>query len=59
MTIKERALKLITDLPDTMTWDDLMYEIYVHQAIEDGLADSRAGRVKSIEDVRKQFGLMP
>jgi hypothetical protein len=57
MTIKEQALKLIADLPDTMTWDDLMNEIYLRQAIEDGLADSLAGHVKSVDEVRKQFDL--
>ncbi len=34
-----------------------MYEIYVRQAIEAGLRDSDNGRVTSVEDVRKEFGL--
>ncbi len=34
-----------------------MHEIYVRQAIETGLADSEAGRVTSVEQVRKDFGL--
>jgi len=55
--IKEEARKLINNLPDNSTWDDLMHEIYVHQAIETGLADSEAGRVTSVEQVRKDFGL--
>jgi hypothetical protein len=55
--IKEEAPKLINNLPDNSTWDDLMHEIYVRQAIETGLADSEAGRVTSVEQVRKNFGL--
>jgi hypothetical protein len=55
--IKEEARKLINNLPDNSTWDDLMHEIYVRQAIETGLADSEAGRVISVEQVRKDFGL--
>lgn len=55
--IKEEARKLINNLPDNSTWDDLMHEIYVRQAIETGLADSEAGRVTSVEQVRKDFGL--
>jgi hypothetical protein len=55
--IKEEAQKLINNLPDNSTWDDLMHEIYVRQAIETGLADSEAGRVTSVEQVRKDFGL--
>lgn len=57
--IKEEARRLIDKLPENFTWDDLMYEIYVRQAIEAGLTDSEAGRVVSIEEVRAKFGLQP
>jgi predicted transcriptional regulator len=56
-SIKAAARKLIDQLPETSTWEDLMYEIYVRQAIEAGLADSSAGRVSSVEAVRQRFGL--
>jgi len=55
--IKEEARRLIDNLPENSTWDDLMYEIYVRQAIESGLNDSKAGRVISVEEVRAKFGL--
>ena len=55
--LKAEAAKLIESLPDDATWEDLMYEIYVRQAIEAGLAASDAGDVTSIEEVRKEFGL--
>ncbi len=55
--IKAEARKLIEKLPDDSTWDDLMREIYVRQAIEAGLADSQAGRTTDVEDVRREFGL--
>ncbi|HLO84024.1 MAG TPA: hypothetical protein VK203_03275 [Nostocaceae cyanobacterium] len=55
--IKEEARRLIDNLPDNITWDDLMYEIYVRQAIEAGLSDSQAGKVFSIEQVKVKFGL--
>ena len=57
MRIREEAMRLIERLPDDMTWEDLMYEIYVLQSIEAGLADSEAGRVKDVADVRSEFGL--
>ncbi|MEH1770772.1 hypothetical protein [Nostoc sp.] len=57
--IKEEARRLIDKLPENLTWDDLMYEIYVIQAIEAGLIDSEAGRVVSVEEVRAKFGLQP
>jgi predicted transcriptional regulator len=55
--VKDEARRLIERLPDDATWDDLMHEIYVRQAIEAGLADSREGRVSDIESVRARFGL--
>ncbi|HLP91415.1 MAG TPA: hypothetical protein VK184_22885 [Nostocaceae cyanobacterium] len=55
--LKEEARRLIDNLPDNFTWDDLIYEIYVRQAIEAGLNDSKAGKVFSIEEVKAKFGL--
>lgn len=55
--VKDEARRLIERLPDGATWDDLMHEIYVRQAIEAGLEDSRAGKLTSVEDVRVQFEL--
>ena len=55
--IREEAQRLIEKLPANATWDDLMYEIYVRQAIEAGLADSGAGRTLDVKEVRAKFGL--
>ena len=57
LNIKEEARRLIEKLPDDATWDDVMHEIYVRQAIEAGLADSEAGRLTGVEDVRSKFGV--
>jgi predicted transcriptional regulator len=57
--VKVEARRLVDELPENATWDDLMYRIYVRQAIEAGLEDSEAGRVVSVEDVRARFGLTP
>ena len=55
--IKGEAKRLVENLPDDMSWDDLMHEIYVRQSIEAGLADSQAGRVTDVAEVRAKFGL--
>jgi len=55
--VKEEARRLVDQLPEGSTWDDLMHEIFVRQAVESGLADSKAGRTRSVEDVRAEFGL--
>jgi len=58
-TIKPEARRLVEQLPDDATWDDLMYQIYVRQAVEAGLKDSDEGRTTPVEEVRKKFGLNP
>jgi predicted transcriptional regulator len=55
--IKEEAQDLLKNLPEDATWDDLMYKIYIRQAIEAGLKDSEAGRTIDVEEVRGRFGL--
>ncbi len=57
VNVKEEARKLIEKLPDDMSWDDLMHQIYVRQSIEQGLADRDAGRVIDVAEVRSKFGL--
>ncbi len=57
VNVKEEARRLVEKLPEESTWDDLMYEIYVRQAIEAGLKDSHSGKTKDVELVRKKFGL--
>lgn len=57
VNVKNEARQMIERLPEDITWDDVMHEIYVRQAIEAGMRDSEQGRVRSIEDVRAKFGL--
>ncbi len=54
---KQAAHALVDELPDDATWDDMMYRIYVRQAIEAGLADDKADRLVDVAEVRRQFGL--
>ena len=56
-SIKEEARRLVEKLPENSTWEDLVHEIYVRQAVEVGLADSQAGRTTDVEQVRSSFGL--
>ncbi|MCW1924318.1 hypothetical protein OKA05_17260 [Luteolibacter arcticus] len=56
-SIKKAATRLVRDLPESASWDDLMYEILVRQKIEAGLANIRDGRQHSHQTVREEFGL--
>ena len=55
--IKEEARRLIDRLPEDITWDDLMHEIYVRQSIQAGLDDSSASKTLEVGEVRARFGL--
>ena len=55
--IKLEAPKLVENLTEDATWEDLMYQIYVRQAIEAGLEDSEAGRTIDVKEVRARFEL--
>jgi len=53
--VKEEARKLIETLPDTATWDDIMYEFYVRKKVEIAIEDEEAGRVVDHEEVKRRF----
>ena len=54
-TAKQAAKKIIDQLPDQATWDDIMYELYVKQKVEAGLADIDAGRTIPHEQVKAEL----
>lgn len=49
--VKEEAKKLIDQLPEEVTWDDIMYEIYVRKKIENALKAVEEGKVVPHEEV--------
>ena len=53
--VKSQALNMVRTLPAGATWDDLMYQIYVRQKIEAGMADIANGRTHSHAAIRKAF----
>ena len=53
--IKQRARQIVERMTEQASWDDLIYEIHVQQAIDNGLADADAGRVIPHEEVAKRF----
>ena len=52
---KEEAKKLIDDLPDQATWDDIMYEFYVRKKLSVALKAAEDGHVLSHEAVKQSF----
>lgn len=56
-SVKSQAIRLIRTLPESSSWDDLVYRIYVRQKIESGLSDIHAGRVHTHAAIRNEFAL--
>ena len=54
---KGEAHRLIDRMSPDAAWDDLMHQIYVREAIEKGMADSKAGRARDVREVRANYGL--
>ena len=52
---KAKAREAIDQLPESASWDDVMYEMYVREAVDAGLADVAAGRTLSPAEVRARI----
>ncbi len=55
MRAKQTVRELLDRLPDDCSLDDVLYHLYVLQAIERGRADLDAGRTLSHEDVAREL----
>ncbi|PKN70139.1 MAG: hypothetical protein CVU54_07035 [Deltaproteobacteria bacterium HGW-Deltaproteobacteria-12] len=57
-TAVDEARKLIEALPETASWDDIMYQFYVKQKLRSALDAEEEGRVVSHEEVKKRLLLL-
>ena len=50
-----RSARLLVDqLAEDASWEDLMYQIYVRQAIDQGIADADAGNLIPQDEVLRR-----
>ncbi|MBN1523854.1 MAG: hypothetical protein JW904_05185 [Spirochaetales bacterium] len=54
MTTKEEVKKMLDNLPDNVSVEDIMYELYFKQKVDRGLKDYAAGNYVSHEDILKE-----
>ena len=59
MTTKEKLKALIEEQPDDATSDEIIRELVFAETVERGLADARAGRVLSNEEMRRRIRTWP
>jgi predicted transcriptional regulator len=52
-TAKEEVRKMLDQIPDNASFEDIQYHIYVCEKIERGLKDIEEGRVLSQDEIEK------
>lgn len=52
---KQAAQAVIDHLPDQASWDDIMYELYVKQKIEEGLKAADEGRTVPHQEAKRRL----
>lgn len=52
---KKEAIRIIENLPEQASWDDIMYELYVKKKIETSLDAAASGKVLSHDEVKKRL----
>ena len=55
VSAKHVALKLIQAMPDSVSVEDITYELYFRQRIDRGLDDLEQGRLVSHEEVKESL----
>ncbi len=54
-TAKEEVKRILEELPEDASLEDIQYHIYVRQKIERGLEDLEGGRVLSEEEFERRI----
>jgi hypothetical protein len=55
MTAKEQAHRMLDELPESATWDDIFYELYTRRQVALGMQDVDEGRTVSDEQARREL----
>lgn len=54
-TAKNEVRRILDEIPDDVTLEDIQYHIYVCQKVERGLKDADAGRVLTQAEVERRM----
>ena len=54
-TAKEEVRKMLDQIPDDASFEDIQYHIYVQEKIERGVNDIKEGRVHNQEEVERRM----
>lgn len=54
-TAKEEVQKMLEQIPDDSSFEDIQYHIYVREKIERGLKDIEEGRILNQEEIERRM----
>jgi hypothetical protein len=54
-TLKEEAIRLISQMPEPVDIDEIMYRLYVIDKVRKGKDASSRGETLSVEDLKKDI----
>lgn len=54
-TLKEEAIQLISQMPEPVDIDEIMYRLYVIDKVRKGKDASSRGETLSVEDLKKEI----
>jgi len=54
-TAKEEVQKMLEQIPDDSSFEDIQYQIYVREKIEHGLKDIEEGRIHDQEEIERRM----
>ena len=52
---KEEVMQLLKELPDSSTFEEIQYHLYVRQKIQRGIKDVEEGRIYTQEEMEKRM----
>jgi len=55
ITVKEKMTEVIKSLPDDASYDEIMRELAFQRMVEQGLDDSRQGKVIDNEEMQRRI----
>ena len=54
-TVKDEIRRMIENLPDDATWEDVQYSIYVRERIERGRGEAATGKILEEDEVERRM----
>jgi len=55
MGVKEIAMNVMESLPDNVSWDELQYQLYVREVVEESDEEFKAGLGIPHEEAKRQL----